>query len=95
MKNLLDLSRQRKEAERASNPGANKREPPQLIHHVEQDSQEIEEEEEDFEPSESEIIQYAEFLGIDPYREKYLLHIAKEGLITPVPPPWEAIEKGN
>lgn len=49
-------------------------------------------EEDDYEPTHSEIIEYAQCIGIDPIREKHLLHIAREGLITPVPPPWEAIE---
>jgi len=41
-------------------------------------------------PSDEEIIEYAEFLGIDVDREPWLMWIAREGVVAPVPPPWKA-----
>mmetsp|Transcript_83287 Transcript_83287/g.147154 ORF Transcript_83287/g.147154 Transcript_83287/m.147154 type:complete len:313 (-) Transcript_83287:146-1084(-) len=40
--------------------------------------------------SEEEVIEYAEFLGIDPESEPDLLWIAREGVATPCPHPWKA-----
>merc|ERR1719491_773492 len=41
-------------------------------------------------PTEEEVVEYAEFLGIDPKTEPELMWIAKEGVVAPVPPPWKA-----
>ena len=41
-------------------------------------------------PSEEEILEYAEYLGIDVEKEQDLLWIAREGVIAPVPKPWKA-----
>jgi len=41
-------------------------------------------------PSDEEIREYAEFLGIDLEAEPYLMWIAQEGVAAPVPPPWKA-----
>lgn len=42
------------------------------------------------EPSEEEVAEYAEFLGIDVEKEPDLLWIAKQGVSAPVPSPWKA-----
>lgn len=44
---------------------------------------------ENYVPSESEIKEYAEFLGIDPRTEPHLLWIAKEGIVVPLPENWK------
>jgi len=41
-------------------------------------------------PNEEEVLEYAEYLGIDLDREKDLLWIAREGVTAPVPAPWKA-----
>jgi len=46
-------------------------------------------EDEHREPTEDEVLEYAEFLGIDPENEPHLLWIAKEGVVAPVPHPWK------
>lgn len=38
----------------------------------------------------TEIIGYAEFLGMDLKEDEDLLYIAEEGLKAPVPEPWKA-----
>jgi len=43
----------------------------------------------DYEPTEQEIIDYAEWLGMDPQKDKDLLWIAKAGLKAPLPRPWK------
>jgi len=45
------------------------------------------------EPSQEEITDYAEFLGIDTEKEPYLLWIAKEGVAAPIPTPWKACQE--
>eukprot|EP00929_Paragymnodinium_shiwhaense_P000605 TRINITY_DN100859_c0_g1_i1.p1 TRINITY_DN100859_c0_g1~~TRINITY_DN100859_c0_g1_i1.p1 ORF type:complete len:572 (-),score=167.50 TRINITY_DN100859_c0_g1_i1:98-1759(-) len=45
---------------------------------------------EDREPSHEEVLEYAEFLGIDVDKEPQLMWIAKEGVVAPVPHPWKA-----
>merc|ERR1719343_120499 len=42
------------------------------------------------EPSEEEVREYAEFLGIDIDKEPHLEWIARQGVVAPVPPPWKA-----
>ncbi|CAE8688301.1 unnamed protein product, partial [Polarella glacialis] len=41
-------------------------------------------------PTEDEVNEYAEYLGIDLETEQPLMWIAKEGVIAPVPSPWKA-----
>jgi len=41
-------------------------------------------------PTEEEVNEYAEFLGLDPATEPHLLWIAKEGVVAQVPAPWKA-----
>lgn len=43
-----------------------------------------------YNPSEDELEEYAEYIGIDVKEEKELLWIALEGLRTPLPPEWRA-----
>mmetsp|Transcript_57315 Transcript_57315/g.136240 ORF Transcript_57315/g.136240 Transcript_57315/m.136240 type:complete len:173 (-) Transcript_57315:332-850(-) len=47
---------------------------------------------EDREPTDEEIREYAEFLGIDCDHESHLLWIAREGVLAPVPSPWRACQ---
>eukprot|EP00747_Dinoflagellata_sp_TGD_P192589 gnl/TRDRNA2_/TRDRNA2_57648_c0_seq1.p1 gnl/TRDRNA2_/TRDRNA2_57648_c0~~gnl/TRDRNA2_/TRDRNA2_57648_c0_seq1.p1 ORF type:complete len:631 (-),score=137.39 gnl/TRDRNA2_/TRDRNA2_57648_c0_seq1:50-1864(-) len=44
-------------------------------------------------PSEEEVREYAEFLGVDPDTEPHLLWIAREGVVAPVPAPWKACQE--
>ena len=46
-----------------------------------------------YEPTEQEIIGYAEFLGLNLKEDSDLLFIAEEGLRAPVPDPWKAIQE--
>jgi centrosomal protein CEP164 len=48
-----------------------------------------EEIDENYEPSNQEIIEYANFLGIDLQEDRDLLYIAKEALKAPLPDPWK------
>merc|ERR1711943_165925 len=49
---------------------------------------------EDYEPSAAEITEYALWLSIDPVNEAYLLPIAREGLLAPLPPDWKPCMQG-
>lgn len=50
----------------------------------------------DEEPTEDQVIEYAEFLGMDLKTEEHLLWIAREGVAAPVPHPWKTCtEKGE
>lgn len=42
-----------------------------------------------YEPSEKEVIEYAEWIGMDPHFDKDLLWIAREGLKAPLPKNWK------
>lgn len=44
----------------------------------------------DYEPTEEEILEYAQFLGMDPIEDRELFWIAIEGLKAPIPPNWKA-----
>jgi len=44
---------------------------------------------ENYEPTEQEIIEYAKFLGMDTDKERDLFWIAREGLKAPLPTPWK------
>lgn len=48
-----------------------------------------------YEPTEDEIDEYAEWLGMDPDKDASLLWIAREGLKMPVQPPWRACETAD
>ncbi len=43
-------------------------------------------------PNQEEVEEYARFLGIDPREDPDLLYIARQGLVEPVPEPWESIQ---
>eukprot|EP00158_Paraphelidium_tribonemae_P008124 Partr_v1_DN28479_c1_g1_i3_m41431 putative Centrosomal protein 164kDa len=42
-----------------------------------------------YEPTQEEILEYADFIGLDPASEPHLLWIAKEGLMAPLPADWK------
>lgn len=46
----------------------------------------------DYEPDQQEILDYAEFLGMDLYKDREFFYIAKEGLKAPLPAPWKPIQ---
>ena len=50
---------------------------------------------ENYEPTDEEIIEYARFLGMNLKEDKDLLYIAKEGLKAPLPNPWKPCKKDN
>jgi len=53
-------------------------------------------EDEDGPPTEEQVLEYAEFLGMDLDTERHLLWIAREGVAAPVPKPWKTCtEKGE
>ena len=43
----------------------------------------------DWEPTNEDILRYAEFLGIDPIQDSEYIYLAKEGIMMPLPPPWQ------
>ncbi|XP_066191048.1 centrosomal protein of 164 kDa [Sylvia atricapilla] len=58
----------------------------------------LEEEDSEYIPKEHEIRSFAPTIGIDPDKESELLWLARECLVTPLPPQWKAcqdIEGGN
>ena len=65
-------------------------------------------EDEDYQPTQDDVIEYAKFLGMDVDTDKDLFYIAEEGvskeiqilillfqLRAPVPAPWNIIEQGE
>eukprot|EP00158_Paraphelidium_tribonemae_P008121 Partr_v1_DN28479_c1_g1_i1_m41419 putative Centrosomal protein 164kDa len=42
-----------------------------------------------YEPTQEEILEYADFIGLDPASEPHLLWIAREGLMAPLPADWK------
>jgi len=54
-----------------------------------------EEVDEDYEPTEKEIRDYAEWIGIDLVRDPDCIWIARRGLKTPLPKPWKPCESGD
>lgn len=60
-----------------------------------QSYQGLDEEGDEYEPTQDEIIEYAKYLGIDINTDQDLLWIAVEGLKAPVPEPWRAIQYAN
>ena len=69
----------------------NQRDPVQAAEAVLGEGFEIMEEEldEDYEPTEPEIVEYAKYLGMDIRIDKDLFYIAKEGLKAPLPGRWK------
>ena len=47
------------------------------------------------EPMEEEMLEYAEYLGLDLTQEDHLRWIVLEGLNAPVPLPWKAIPQAE
>ena len=47
---------------------------------------------EETEPLEQEVLEYAGYLGMNIETDSEFLYIAKEGLMAPVPPPWKACQ---
>jgi len=54
-----------------------------------------EEVDEDYEPTDKEIREYAEWLGIDAEEDPDCLWIARRGLMTPLPKPWRPCQSGD
>lgn len=54
-----------------------------------------EEMDENYEPTEEEIAEYAEWLGMDKEKDMDLLWIAKEGLKAPLPNPWKPCQTAD
>eukprot|EP00931_Biecheleriopsis_adriatica_P103012 TRINITY_DN77900_c0_g1_i1.p1 TRINITY_DN77900_c0_g1~~TRINITY_DN77900_c0_g1_i1.p1 ORF type:complete len:1136 (+),score=334.40 TRINITY_DN77900_c0_g1_i1:52-3408(+) len=50
---------------------------------------------EHYEPTDKEIRDYAEWLGMDPDEDKSFLWISRQGLKTPLPKPWQPCESAN
>ncbi|CAF2999068.1 unnamed protein product [Rotaria socialis] len=52
---------------------------------------------ENYEPTDDEIREYAIYIGINPDKERHLLWLAKEGIMKPLPPGWKPCqeEKGE
>jgi len=48
-----------------------------------------------YEPTDEELKEYAEWLGMDPARDLDFLWIARKGLKTPLPPPWQPCEAAS
>ena len=48
-----------------------------------------------YQPSKSEITRYAEWLGMKPGEDDYLLSIAEEGLRAPLPPCWKSCKSAE
>ncbi|KAI8845355.1 hypothetical protein BJ741DRAFT_527112, partial [Chytriomyces cf. hyalinus JEL632] len=44
---------------------------------------------ENYEPDENEILEYAKFLGMDEHEDKHLFWIARESLKAPLPADWK------
>ncbi|XP_002731427.1 uncharacterized protein LOC100377556 isoform X2 [Saccoglossus kowalevskii] len=44
---------------------------------------------EHYQPTEDEIIEYAQVIGIDPIKEPHLMWVAREGINAPLPPDWK------
>ncbi|CAF2331498.1 unnamed protein product [Rotaria sp. Silwood2] len=50
---------------------------------------------ENYEPTQEEIREYAIYIGIDPDKEPHLLWLAKEGIMKPLPPGWKPCQEEN
>ncbi|CAJ1401851.1 unnamed protein product [Effrenium voratum] len=49
----------------------------------------------EYEPTEQEILDYSEWLGMDVEKDKDLMWIARAGLKVPLPPPWKPCTTGE
>merc|ERR1711879_806803 len=49
----------------------------------------------DYEPGQDEVIEYAEWLGIDVVKDSDLLWIARAGLKASLPAPWRPCQTGD
>jgi hypothetical protein len=54
-----------------------------------------EEYDENYEPSKEEILEYAEFLGMDLQKEQHLFWIARESLKAPLPSEWKPCQTAD
>lgn len=54
-----------------------------------------EELDENYEPNDEEIEEYAKYLGMDLQKDRHLFYIAKEGLKAPLPGPWKPCKDPN
>ncbi|XP_022779198.1 centrosomal protein of 164 kDa-like isoform X2 [Stylophora pistillata] len=54
-----------------------------------------EEYDENYQPTEQEIFEYAHSIGIDPIKERDLLYIAREGIVAPLPDDWKPCQDAN
>lgn len=68
MKNLLNISKQRKESKALPAPNFNKWPSNNHLDESEENYEQEFDDEEDYEPTQSEIIEYAQCIGIDPIR---------------------------
>jgi len=50
---------------------------------------------ENYEPTQEEIREYAIYIGIDPDKESHLLWLAREGIMKPLPPGWKPCQEEN
>ncbi|CAF3706936.1 unnamed protein product [Rotaria sordida] len=50
---------------------------------------------ENYEPTQEEIREYAIYIGIDPRKELHLLWLAREGIMKPLPPGWKSCQEEN
>ena len=50
---------------------------------------------ENYKPTEEEIIEYAQIIGIEPFKESHLMWIAKEGIVAPLPEHWKPCQDTN
>ncbi|CAJ1329300.1 unnamed protein product [Effrenium voratum] len=53
------------------------------------------EKQDDFEPTDEEVKNYAEWLGLDPKEDEDLLHLAREGLKAPLGEGWKPCTNEN
>ena len=59
-------------------------------------SQVLETNNDNYEPTESEILEYGKWLGMElPGDDEMFLHIAREGLKAPLPEHWKALNSQN
>eukprot|EP00794_Sanderia_malayensis_P011078 gene11078-12246_t len=54
-----------------------------------------EEYDENYDPTEQEILDYADVIGLDPVKDKDLLWIARQGIVAPLPSDWKPCQDEN
>ena len=47
---------------------------------------------ENIQPAEEDVIEYAQFIGINPTDEPELMWIANQGVVAPLPKGWKAVQ---